>query len=75
MKPGTLVRLNPDFLHYDYHFKTVTGDKKVRVEAEDILLFIKWDTSFSKNERAGILLFGETLVHAYAYIFKPLEEV
>ena len=74
MKPGTLVRLKPDFLHYDYHFKTVMGDKKVRVEAEDILLFIKWDTSFSKNERAGILLFGETLVHSYAYVFEPLEK-
>lgn len=75
MQPGTLVRLKPDFLHYDYHFKTVMGDKKVRVEAEDILLFLKWDTSSSKNERPqGILLFGETLVHSYMYVFEPLEE-
>ena len=76
MQPGTLVRLKPDFLHYDYHFKTVMGDKKVRVKAEDILLFLKWDTSSSKNERPkGILLFGETLVHSYVDVFEPLEEI
>ena len=57
MKPGTLVRLKPDFLHYNYHFKTVMGDKKVRVEAEDILLisafYAKWICSIFASQQIG----------------------
>ena len=72
MQPGKLVRLKPDFLHY--HATTVNGNDSLMIEAEDILLFIKWDLTSREDQAGGIMLLGETLVHSYMYVFEPLKE-
>lgn len=72
MKPGTLVRLKPDFIHY--HATTVQGNDSLMIKAKDILLFIKWDLYSREDQAGGIMLFNETLVHSYMYVFEPLED-
>ena len=71
MKPGDLVRLKPDFLHY--HVIAVHGNDSIMVRQADILLFIKRDLTSRDDKAGGIMLFGETLVHAYMYVFEPVE--
>lgn len=64
MKPGTLVKLKKEYLDYQASTRMI--------EAEDILLFVKWDITSRRDNKKGVFLFRETLIYADTYIFEAL---